>query len=125
MSEKEIIEGNRIIAEYICAEKIIEGHITPFYKINETQFGYDFQLEFDKSWDWTMPVYKKISTDLKNMSERLKSHKGSTWVSKQAMLHHINDLEAYLKLALWGVRIGDFYIGIVGTIKWYNENKKL
>jgi len=58
MTQEEIIIGNKLILEFIGAEKS-ERHVTPFYKINEKQFGYDFQLGFHSSWDWLIPVAKK------------------------------------------------------------------
>jgi hypothetical protein len=119
MTEKEILEGNKIIAEFM-GEKVVGS--------NKEWVDIEFQgkpltAHYQESWDWLLPVYKKLGTDLKKLSSDIKSYKGCSWVSKQATLKHIDDCDAVIRCEIWGVRIMDTFNGIVETIKWYNKNK--
>lgn len=49
--KKEILEGNKLIAEF-------DGRINELCHHNNTSSPYDY----DKSWDWLMPVVEKIET---------------------------------------------------------------
>lgn len=63
MQEQEIIEGNKLIAEFMGGKYIQEYdewnfHLTDFgYKIGN---GEEKALKFNSSWDWLMPVVEKI-----------------------------------------------------------------
>lgn len=59
MTQEEILEGNRLIAEFM-------GGINapPFYGVETWDIpnmnGYQYVLFYDSSWDWLMPVVAKI-----------------------------------------------------------------
>ena len=119
MKKEEILEGNKIIAEFMDKK---------FVGSNGEHIDIEFQgrpltAHYHTSWDWLLPVYKKLVTQLKKLSSDIKSYKGCSWVSKQATLKHIDDCDCAIRCEIWGVRIIDAFNGIVETIKWYNENK--
>lgn len=60
----EIIEGNKLIAEYMESTfkseyKIVNFSVRPTINIQANSFCED-ELEYHKSWDWLMPVIEKI-----------------------------------------------------------------
>lgn len=56
--KKKILEGNRLIAEF-------DGRINELCHHNNTSSPYDY----DKSWDWLMPVVGKISSNCEEPEE--------------------------------------------------------
>lgn len=57
MNEKEIIAGNKLIAEFMGIEKIVKTDGITFVD-NNTKMVYE--LKYHLSWEWLMPVIKKI-----------------------------------------------------------------
>ena len=119
MTEKQILNSNKIIAEFM-GEKVVSS--------NGEYIDIEFRdtsvtAKYHISWDWLLPVYKKLGTELEKMNSDIKSYKGCSWVSKQATLKHIDDCDAVIRCHIWGVRIMDAFNGIAETIKWYNKNK--
>ena len=74
MSEQEIIEGNKLIAEfmggiYVRREDLFDSHIIeefiynnnhPILKNNIKTTEHLYHLRYHLSWDWLMPVVEKI-----------------------------------------------------------------
>lgn len=62
MSKDEIIEGNKLIADFLgCNIDASERYSKPWYsEIGGRFFGYEDCLQFDEKWDWLMPVIEKI-----------------------------------------------------------------
>lgn len=75
MNEQEIIEGNKLIAEFVDLEVLANPHLggvrpkssnsTPvdLLKIIYCEIGYGQESvypQFNSSWDWIMPVVAKI-----------------------------------------------------------------
>jgi hypothetical protein len=60
MKKKEIIEGNRLIAEFMKDYELITDKGVYLYP--QKGFYVD-ELEYHSSWDWLMPVVEKISID--------------------------------------------------------------
>jgi hypothetical protein len=68
MSDDEIDQSNEIIASFMELRKEISDKYTfPrwFVKVNDGRrlgefVGYTHQLQYHSSWDWLMPVVKKI-----------------------------------------------------------------
>ena len=66
---KEIIEGNKLIAEFLGQEKLT-GRIS------------DEHRQFHTSWDWLMPVCKKLDYLAENgVIKFTASHISSTFIS--------------------------------------------
>jgi len=106
-------EGNRLIAEFMGAKyphdfqksyavfrPVIFGDMQGDYSCD------DKDLRFHSSWDWLMPVVKKIFKI--NMIPLDKSH------PKFLLQHSILTLND----------INDVYTEVVNFIQWYNQNKQ-
>jgi hypothetical protein len=75
MSNEEILEGNKLIAEFMGFEFTKHGNVwipnlypKEVHRPNsgETTFGIE-NLLFNSSWDWLMPVVEKIGSLETNM----------------------------------------------------------
>ena len=61
-TDKEILEGNKLIAEFMTGQS---KDSKVFFKLNCV----DTELKYHPSWDWLMPVIGKISTNCENPEE--------------------------------------------------------
>jgi hypothetical protein len=108
MTEEEILEDNKLIAEFMGAEKSHFGDYL-IYPINtdKNAFGKtDYSdVKYHSSWDWLMPVLEKIR-DMKNESAEY-----MTQNSKVAS-------------ALATVRIWFVYKAVIEFIKWHKTQIK-
>ena len=117
MSKEEILEGNKLIAEFMGAE------VSQAYSKTKEQDGLMFYyqkdsspatyrnlssaaIKYHSSWEWLMPVYIKI------VREKL-------WDSYEEGVIIFNIL--YDRLAD-AEGIDKVYESIVEFIKWYNQN---
>lgn len=111
--KKEILEGN----------KLIENFMGDKWDLSDNYIWQNHGA-YNESWDRLMPVYKKLMDELDEKKKKIKSNKGCSLVSKQALLMHIDDCLSDIRCEIWGVRIIDTFNGIVETIKQYNEDFK-
>jgi len=72
MTEIEILEGNRVIVEFLGFYFDEDNNST-----NEVQDFNLKDLKYHKSWDWLMPVYQKINKyiQLKSQNDFVFAHK--------------------------------------------------
>lgn len=115
MQEQEIIEGNKLIAEFMGYK---EGfpHKIDRYGYEQTVEGYriDYDdvaiedLEFHSDWNWLMPVIRKIIGYCINESE------------KAFLSNEYTSILETIPLAI----IEDSFKVVVEFIKWYNTNGK-
>ena len=124
MNNEEIIEGNKLIAEfmgykegfpheggdYINCSDVVEGYEIPDHERafphNDDKDSHQFPLnylEFHSSWDWLVPVVKKI-LDLNNMSELYKR------------MTRVTESLIYLDIQI-------LFEEVVKFIKWYNSQQ--
>lgn len=123
MTEDEMFEGNELIAKFIGLtfkkDKfwVNEYHSDHSYEgvvehegwwKNGHPVDYEDGLLYDVSWDWIMPVVKKIS-DFD--SSRLPKESEGWWA--------YNALETYL----FDVNIKLVFQTCIQFIKWYNQNE--
>lgn len=76
------------------------------------------KLRYNISWDWLLPVYKKLSDKLNEAKDVINK---SDNPDKLSLLKHIDDCDCVIRCHIWGVRIEDVFYGIAETIKLYNE----
>lgn len=100
---KEILEGNRLIAEF-------EGRINKLCHYNNTSSPYNYE----KSWDWIMPVVERI--DSRTPYDPCVTIEYN-WCSIK-MLNGGFNIEV-----VGNSRIEATYKAVVEFIKWYNKNK--
>lgn len=113
MTNKEIFEGNKLIAEFMqwrystSFAGLLPNH---WVKDNgETATDYiDTSLKFHSSWDWLMPVVEKCIYMNVPVSSNDEGEKLSINIQRQL---------SYAK-------IEPTYISVVEFIKWYNQNNQ-
>lgn len=126
MTEKEKIEGNILIANFMGAThkkgKESKKDIYSFLKnisfcevlAIQTHDGeymfYKNELLFHSSWDWLMPVYHKIRMLYKELATSQKIHWGRR---SGKVVRQMIDYD-----------IAEVFKAIVDAIKWYNSQNK-
>ena len=139
MKEKEILEGNKLIAEFMGAKPIDNptGYSSDddksWYRYNNLNYSLlDGDLKFYSSWDWLMPVVQKICPP-----------SGTRDAVKNAMIvfmPYVNgcvieynmrqptkldkDMCDVIKIKNEATFIQAVWKAIVEFIKWYNEQTK-
>lgn len=96
----ETTESNKLIAEFM---KVQSENGIVFQDANTGDFH---EIKYHSSWDWLMPVYRKIEIIGYGVGTE-----GSR-IMKEA------------KAFLTGANITDFHVSIVEFIKWYNTQPK-
>ena len=106
----EIIEGNKLIAEFMGYEPRIQSwrgmKDNTTYKINERWFP-NWTLQYHTSWDWLMPVVEKIC-EIDNQAD-----------VEFALLRNSANLEIFKTSIL--CHIDGVYERVIQFIKWYNQ----
>lgn len=104
--QEEILEGNKLIAEFMGLKIHKNGMCD-----NPTNKTLSLGLQYHSSWDWLMPVWKKLG----NLIYEIRRHVSSEDY-KRVEIITINVLKAFLK-----VEINSVFNWIVEGIKWYNQ----
>lgn len=141
MTEKEILEGNRLIAkfDYRLSFRNDRKNFAEWVGPINGEIGNAFmstQLKYHKSWNWLMPIVEKIST----INHGSKEGQRYIFNTNRCAKSHINENDKPIKIRIKGVmitypmpfiEIDSFnelegtWFAIVEFIKWYNQNKKL
>jgi hypothetical protein len=115
MKENEIIQNNKLIAEFIGMQNTNIG----WYDNNEVLTIKDNntfdELLFHSSWDWLMPVVRKI-VDL-CINDGVEGNFKEDWTLFES--EQYTSILNTVSLAI----IEDSYKVVVEFIKWYNETK--
>lgn len=118
MEQKEVIEGNHLIAFFMGAKEHDEfsGHplldlgefikTTPFQEPGVWILG-DGQVKYHSSWDWIMPVIKKIAIIVSDKLADNYSDAKSRWTPIANELQNCN--------------IENVWFCVVKFIEWYNN----
>ena len=145
MKTKEILKGNRLIAEFLNAPIWArDGGLAEYELYLVSELDYVFcdieasdptsrhfysaeEMHFSESWDWLMPVVEKIEKEGFNVhiTSGWKRHSGVTKIT------HVCDItisgffsknhEHWSKFG--DTKIKAVYLAIIEFVKWYNENK--
>lgn len=125
MENKEIIENNRLIAEFMGA-KYTENTDIPLnydqlwlpihgivhYKV--IGVGYGKTLQYHESWDWLMPVVEKIEELEYDFTIRKhKTELDKEWVYNPFPMYKAENQG----------RLTNTYKVVIDFIKWYNQQK--
>lgn len=132
MEAKEIIEGNKLIAEFMGwhYRKFEVSNLEQFqirirwYTLNDPDNLTGKGIIFQSSWDWLMPVVEKIESlgfwvKIFGFTSFDKCYKQCV-IKKQKGDDYIYDYEGYWNIS----KIEAVWIAVVEFIKWYNDNKK-
>jgi hypothetical protein len=102
-----IEENNKLIAEFMG---IYPLNIKNYSAMICTNNGY-----YHKSWDWLMPVFKKIGDYMFSFEWDSKEHEKFDEIFPDTIvLHEIFDGD-----------IESIFLRVVEFIKWYNQNKEI
>lgn len=117
--EKEIIEGNKLIAEFDGWEKTnhIDEEFGNLY-LKDGESKYEDSFRYELSWNWLMPVVEKIGKDY---DVRI------TWTANAIEVTYIDRPDIYDKsIADFGGfgSITNTWKCVVKFIVWYNQKYK-
>lgn len=112
--EKEIIEGNKLISEFMGL-KVIGNYAEAPNGINQYTFEYNtpISVKYHESWDWLMPVVSKIICEWETHPRPRHEY----LAMKQAIESHLMPVNYLLRIDL-------MWKAVVEFINWYNDNKK-
>lgn len=134
MPEQEIIEGNKLIAEFMKfpSNKHLENWVdvpNEYISIYGKHFGIGFNCKFHKSWDWLMPVVEKIKDVITlgyfNIDSTWHDELRQEWVIQwsnsspsRSFCIKRSDFKKDIRL------IELLWFAVVEFIKWYNKCQK-
>jgi hypothetical protein len=125
MLENEILEGNKLIAEFMGAIADT-GETEGWFGGIMFPHGYDrtLALKYNSSWDWLMPVIAKV-TKLIREKQYIPIGKHEEYsVQCNAYEEQWRKLFDYQAYSFFIADIESVYKAIVEFIKWYNNTKK-
>ena len=128
MEQNEILEGNKLIAKFMGgkyqkANKKQDIEERYFNLINNGYYHTVSQLRYHISWDWIMPVVKKIET--------FRFHQFSVTITDDLceitkFVNTDKNLKKCKQLKIISIlsdnKINAVYLAVVEFIKWYNKN---
>lgn len=127
MTQKEILEGNKLIAKFMGARPyyLNDNVITfpafenPQPSISGTTTHNLDSLKYNTSWDWLMSVVEKIRDNNCIVSIRFNRQLNTT----NTMIANFED--GWKKdIDISGVGVESTFKAVVEFIKWYNNQKK-
>jgi hypothetical protein len=132
MTQEEIIEGNKTIAEFMgykyLPEHILNGEKGAFVKddklsIHAEFIGKQFCAKYRTSWDWLMPVVEKINTMANVRIQVGICSITRLYINTRRYAKENNiSLEEVPPIAESDEEsfIGNVWLAVVEFIKWYN-----
>lgn len=108
--EKEIIEGNKLIAEFMGEKTCYVGNIVCIDKGRGFTYPVDEWAKYHSSWDWLHPAWEKFR-DLKL------SRFDEGWTD-----HYSRHLVA-VSTAIHAYPINIAFERLVRALQWYNKSK--
>lgn len=136
MKEQEIIEGNKLIAEFMGLEWKL--HLGRRYLYNHAWIPLE-NLKYHSSWDWLMPVVEKIETMVIQVPEKYKRGFMKDSTEASVSIDSFYDEREEFKGWTWSVhfnagnyiadhtgdriktKIESIYLAVLAFIKWYNN----
>lgn len=125
MTTEEILEGNKLIAEFMGWQFIgmdrnsVWQNKQPVFKRGKKEPHLFLKaFEYHSSWDWLIPVYNKILKTLNDDKNLLLSIKGNPLIN-----HIIKNVLDASSIDLQ-IHISSSFLKVVDIIKWYNTQNK-
>lgn len=128
METENIIASNKLIAEFMGAvtHKTAPGIILPYIKSDEVWYGNNTipneqresafkisELKYHSSWDWLMPVVKKIGKMYEDLVK-------NAYETKTPISYEIHSTYADVICRNVTIEVGYLFEIVVEFIKWYN-----
>ena len=129
MTRKEVIEGNKLIAEFITIGVNTETGWLHFRhpEIEAAPFNYEY-YRFEESWDWLMPCIEKIELIEDDYYGRFIVYISSNNCTIQSTNFRFDKISVkpshYFNSLYGNSKIEAVWVAIVEFIKWYNSCKK-
>lgn len=113
MNTQEIIEGNKLIAEFMGLSYCTKHQYEGWYKNSEYNHRIcDFyRLKYNSSWDWLMPVVEKI--------EGTKQADIIIHTKNLVQISYNKETKTYFS----GSLLQNTWLACAEFIKWHNQNK--
>lgn len=114
MTQEEIIEGNKFIADFMGGKWVTDMSSHEFGGFMELKNPKDLYfcdttlLKYHSSWDWLMPVIAKIMALNLQESNDLCQREPSFYIRP-------------IRNVLCGIDIEETWLAVVKFIKWYNN----
>jgi hypothetical protein len=116
MKESEILEGNKLVAEFMGATKGFNSKDGEFYYLPNNVPSYLIkELKYHSSYDWIMPVVQKII----NLGWQFQLN--SYGISNSAEFIKTG---SYIKNTDWSTPLLATYNVVIDFIKWYSNSDK-
>ncbi len=134
MKEKEIIDGSKLISEFIAANQY-KGEYDLFstttlmdvfsnISAEDADAKHYFtpnEMQFHKSWDWLMPVVEKIEDFHNGIEYQVVIYEDEVEIIKKGNTHW----QTIINISADGSgKLQNTYKAVVEFIKWFNEHKK-
>jgi hypothetical protein len=139
MTHEETVRGNTLMAEFMggvykTSPVTLEIDKTRIYlgedevmfftapntaSFNSYSWAYQYQLQYNISWDWLMPVVEKIQKELKVMI----SINFWSWGATECKIYP-NEVGSEEKEAETETSITSTWLAVLEFIKWYNVQSK-
>ena len=121
MTQEEITEGNKLIANFWCGWK--EGELFTYPNGGKGWIYSNMQeVKFHSSWDWLMPVVEKIN-NLGAFEFTIYNRQGIIWSAKYDFTP-LGASKRYLISASAPTTLEAVWLTVIDFIKWYNQNIK-
>lgn len=134
MTTQEIIEGNKLIAEFMTGETYNTFYLPEFGQyfnsygqIEYTETFSPNELKYHSSWDWLMPVVEKIEDvkvgllkngDNQEYRNQFYIMRNVSWITPSNWCNNLIDT------IVCKTKIEAVWLACVEFIKWYNEQNK-
>jgi len=128
MEEKEILEGNKIIGQFM-GWKYSKSGKTARRVDNDSAYRLS-DIHYDSSWDWLMPVVEKISRIEFDRKYDEDQEKWIIWTHHPVTFGMLNDKgQSMVRFYCSGLFEADTlieaaYLAVVDFIKWHNTSPK-
>jgi hypothetical protein len=122
MTDNEILEGNKLIAEFMGGAYNKQNDDFMFVLGNcptkhASCIWDSILLQYDASWEWLMPVVEKIGA-LPNINVNISSFDGCN-IYDDDYKNTAKGMRIFAK----GDLIKSVWLAVVEFIKWFNQNK--
>lgn len=127
MSEQEVLEGNKLIAEFMGIKQNDFGHwINKDHLLGSQSKLFDFELKYHSSWDWLMPVVEKIEKDtVYDLTTNYdKRYEFIGWSAHWFTLNSCNEILGYIEDKRFETKINAAWHAVIEFIKLYNLCQK-
>lgn len=114
MSKEEILENNKLIAEFMGFDFFKSIRYTT--KTFDSTLKYLQYFKFHQSWDWLIPVVSKIDNIYKDLYK-------DAYANKIPVSYEIETSFADVICRNITTELNHLYERVIEFIKWYNQNK--